>query len=194
MSQYPAVKATPGMEGRPKIAITGTGSTGSTFLCKVLSRWFDTGGETEHWPLGLTSQEVLDQPELIKHPYLMVSLLDWVEKGLVDVRHVLLTFREPRQTIYSMRAKGLAFPAGAALGTVQDKGAVITLFAHYGMFVHTAMVRELSMTMLLHPRLALDAEYCWGQLGPLRDEVPWVEFREHHAEVSNPSMIKERAG
>ena len=193
---YPAVRASPGKEGRPKIIITGPGSTGSTFLTMVLSRWFDAGGNGhgEHYPFKRTKQEVHDQPEMIKHPYLMLETPCWLRDGWVEVRHVLLTYRDADQTIMSIIEKGLRIPS-ISMG-MRDKipplPKGVDLYLAYGFFVHEMVTRGISMTHLMHPRMALNASYCYESLGPLRDAIPWVEFLEEHARVSDPSKIKER--
>jgi hypothetical protein len=175
--------------GGPKVVITGTGRAGTTLLVQVLTDLgLDTGFAPDHdvddrVHAGLEFRiESPNAPRIIKDPNLSRRLGGLLERGEVEIEHVIIPVRELDVAVAS-RVRNTRYGSnlhtfGGLFGTpraTRQKEALALLFYE---LLYTVARFDLPHTLLLFPRFTEDWEYTFAKLSFLDPSVPPERWRE----------------
>ena len=187
-----------------KIVITGTGRAGTTLLVQLLT---DLGLDTGYQPearvdadtrAGL-ERDILapDAPRVVKSPGLSAHLRGLLDRGLVEIEHVVIPVRDLDVAVASrVRAAGYGrriAAAGGLWGTRSASGQRRYLAETLYELVATVVDHDLPHTFLAFPRFAEDSEYTYRKLGFLVPESSPEDFRDALARRVRPDFIHESA-
>jgi hypothetical protein len=170
----------------PKIVIAGTGRAGTTLLVGILS---DLGMDTGFSP-GVPAPteggleryiEHPNSPRLVKSPVLSTRLRPLLQRGTVQIEHVIIPMRDldvavasrVRRARYGLRSKD----RGGLVGTrsVRRQREALTLMVYE--LMDTLATFDIPHTLLLFPRFAFDWEYTHRKLGFLVPDATPEDFR-----------------
>ncbi|HZJ26317.1 MAG TPA: hypothetical protein VFF40_04775 [Acidimicrobiia bacterium] len=190
------------MSTEPKVVITGTGRAGTTLLVQILTDLgLDTGFDADHRlddriRAGLEFRiESPGAPRIIKDPNLSRRLGDLLDRGVVDIGHVIVPIRDldvatasrVRNTRYGADLHTFGGLFGTARATRQ-RDALAGLF--YELFWTIARY-ELAHTLLEFPRFATDWEYTYRRLSFLDPAIPAHRWREVIEARTDAALIHE---
>jgi hypothetical protein len=186
----------------PKVVITGTGRAGTTLLVQILSDLgLDTGFPPDHQldervHAGLEFRiESPNAPRIVKDPNLSRRLGDLLDRGAVEVEHVIVPVRDLdvaaasriRNTRYGSNLHTFGGLFGTARATRQRE-ALATLF--YQLFWTIARY-DLPHTLLVFPRFAQDWEYTYRHLSFLDPTIPPERWKQAVSARAEPALIHE---
>jgi predicted O-methyltransferase YrrM len=185
----------------PKIIIAGTGRAGTTLLVAMLS---DLGLDTGFRPGvrmdgvsgGLErSLQAPNSPRIIKSPGLSTRLGELIERGSVEVAHVIVPVRDLDVAAASrVRVAGygrfLGVPGGFH-GTRTASRQRRVLDSMLAQLMWTITRFDLPHTMLEFPRFAMDWQYTYEKLGFLDPSLTAEDFKRVMAERFDPGQIRE---
>jgi hypothetical protein len=203
---FPAVRhlrgSMPGMtEPSHKIIITGTGRTGTTFLVQLLTELgLDTGYTRQTWGrdyyehcgAGLECDIMAENsPYIVKNPNFCETLPAFLATGQFVIDRVLVPVRDLDDAARSrIRIGGRdGTVPGGLLGTADPAAQKGILAEGFHRLMHSLAVHDIPHTLLLFPRLALDADYAWAKLQFLIPGGDLDRFRKVFKGISRPHMI-----
>ena len=188
------------------IIITGNGRCGTTFLIRLLTRvGMDTGfsdsdkGVNANCNAGL-EWDILNPkaPYVLKNPNLCSRLDSIVSSGKASIEHVIVPVRDLYQAAESRRdvqrrSVGL-YPdrksiPGGLWGCEDPKNQEAYLAAGFHHLLVAIAKWELPHTLLHFPRLVQEADYLYGKLAPLMNDVSRDHFARAFSEISKPSLV-----
>lgn len=189
-----------------KIIIAGAGRSGTTFLVQILTELgYDTGfkSSTEHilektragfeYPVQvkgkvLEVRKYFNQlPEILKSPFFSFNLKNFIDLGLIKVKHVIIPVRDSLEVAVSRIDVGLEWGIG------EGKGAKEQLFVSnsaLGSAVETCIVRDINFTFIRFPDLVVDNKYCYDRLKLVFKDLDRKKFNLVFKKFSNRKMIK----
>ncbi len=173
----------------PKVVITGTGRAGTTLLVQVLTDLgLDTGFPADHTVdervhAGLEFRiESPNAPRIIKDPNLSRRLGGLLERGEVEIEHVIIPVRDLDVAVAS-RVRNTKYGSnlhtfGGLFGTpraTKQREALALLFYE---LLYTVTRYDLPHTLLLFPRFTEDWEYTYAKLSFLDPSIPADRWKE----------------
>jgi hypothetical protein len=188
---------------RPKVVITGTGRAGTTLLVQVLTDLgLDTGFSPDHRVdervnAGLEFKiESPNAPRIIKDPNLSRRLGGLLDRGEVEVEHVIIPVREldvavasrVRNTRYGSDLHTFGGLFGTARATKQREALALVFYE----LLYTVARYDLPHTFLLFPQFTEDWEYTYRQLSFLDPSIPPERWKEVLADRVDRALIHEQ--
>ena len=187
-----------------KILISGTGRAGTSLLVAILS---DLGLDTGFAPgvridpasnAGLERGMLRpDAPRIVKVPGQLFALGDVLDRGVVDVEHVIVPVRDLAVASASrVRVAGYGRRQGARgglAGTWRPGHQERVLAEAFYSFVHALVHFDVPFTMIDFPRFAGDWEYLHAKLGFLAPEIPAAEWERVVTARYQPQLVHEQA-
>ncbi len=176
--------SSPGGTTGPKVVITGTGRAGTTLLVQVLTDLgLDTGFSPDHAVdervnAGLEFRiESPNAPRIVKDPNLSRRLGGLLDRGEVEIEHVIIPVRDldvavasrVRNTGYGSNLHTFGGLFGTAKATTAARGARAPLLRAA---LHGRPLRPARTRSSLFPRFTEDWEYTYDQLGVPRPVDP----------------------
>lgn len=186
----------------PKVIITGTGRAGTTLLVQVLTDLgLDTGFAADHRVdptvnAGLEFRiESPNAPRIVKDPNLSRRLGDLLDRGEVEIEHVVIPVREldvavasrVRNTKYGSNLHTFGGLFGTARATHQREALALLFYE----LLFTVARYDLPHTLLLFPRFTEDWEYTYRKLSFLDPTIPPERWKEALAGRVDPGLIHE---
>lgn len=191
------------MSTGPKVVITGTGRAGTTLLVQVLTDLgLDTGFSPDHRVderinAGLEFRiESPNAPRIIKDPNLSRRLGGLLDRGEVEVEHVIIPVRDldvavasrVRNTKYGSNLHTFGGLFGTARATKQREALALLFYE----LLYTVARYDLPHTLLLFPRFTEDWEYTYEKLSFLDPDLPPERWKEVLAARVKPDLIHEQ--
>lgn len=174
---------TPKKSYKGKVIITGPGRAGTTFLVMLLTRMgLDTGfkpyKETFILELraGCEKSTIFDEdfkaskrrmdrsPEILKAPNYSFFIKNYVQSGLVRVRHVIIPVRDLTESAKSRLSVNLRWCIEDHEGVEEQEKVVAEAL---GRAVEACVVCKIPCTILRFPDLVNNVEYLYSQLSPI---------------------------
>jgi hypothetical protein len=186
----------------PKVVITGTGRAGTTLLVQVLTDLgLDTGFSPDHAVdervnAGLEFRiESPNAPRIVKDPNLSRRLGGLLDRGEVEIEHVIIPVRDldvavasrVRNTNYGSNLHTFGGLFGTARATKQREALALLFYE----LLYTVARHDLAHTFLLFPRFTEDWEYTYEHLGFLDPSIPPQRWKEALASRVDPGKIHE---
>jgi hypothetical protein len=187
----------------PKVVITGTGRAGTTLLVQVLTDLgLDTGFSPDHAVdervnAGLEFRiESPNAPRIVKDPNLSRRLGGLLDRGEVEIEHVIIPVRDldvavasrVRNTNYGSNLHTFGGLFGTARATKQREALALLFYE----LLYTVARYDLPHTFLLFPRFTEDWEYTYEHLGFLDPSIPPQRWKEALANRVDPGKIHEQ--
>jgi hypothetical protein len=184
-----------------KIVITGTGRAGTTFLVAVLTDLgLDTGYRVGIAPNlhsgGLEKNiERPGSPRVVKAPGLSTRLRSILERGTVEIEHVIIPVRDLDVAAASrVRVARYGRELGVRGGFTGTRRASHQRDVLANMFyelVYTVVAFDLPHTFLLFPRFTSDWQYTYDKLGFLAPDKTADDFKKVIEARYDPTQIQE---
>jgi hypothetical protein len=186
----------------PKVVITGTGRAGTTLLVQVLTDLgLDTGFSPDHRideriNAGLEFRiESPNAPRIVKDPNLSRRLGGLLDRGEVEIEHVIIPVRDldvavasrVRNTRYGSNLHTFGGLFGTARATKQREALALLFYE----LLYTVARHDLPHTLLLFPRFSEDWEYTYEKLGFLDPKIPPARWKEALANRVDREKIHE---
>lgn len=188
----------------PKVIITGTGRAGTTLLVQVLTDLgLDTGFSPDHRVderinAGLEFRiESPNAPRIVKDPNLSRRLGGLLDRGAVEIEHVIIPVRDldvavasrVRNTKYGSNLHTFGGLFGTARATRQREALALLFYE----LLYTVTRYDLPHTLLLFPRFTEDWEYTYEKLSFLDRSIPAERWKEVLAARVDRELIHEQA-
>jgi hypothetical protein len=173
---------------RPKVVITGTGRAGTTLLVQVLTDLgLDTGFSPDHRVdervnAGLEFRiESSNAPRIIKDPNLSRRLGELLDRGEVEIEHVIIPVRaldvavasRVRNTRYGSNLHTFGGLFGTPRATKQREALALVFYE----LLYTVARYDLPHTFLLFPRFTEDWQYTYEHLSFLDPSIPPEQWK-----------------
>jgi len=193
-----------------RIAITGVGRSGTTFLVELFTALdFETGYDAEtvmrHTdPIANSGLErplvAANNPYVIKSPWFFRELGGALSAGTISLSHVIVPIRELTEAAESRRRVSEAARQAGLDPNLQPGGLWLTrnpaaqeavLGGAFYILMETLVRHRVPLVLLSFPLLITDDEYCYQALRPVLEPhgVDWHEFQLAHARVTRPELV-----
>jgi len=190
---------------RHHVVISGTGRAGTTFLVQLLTRLgLDTGfnsptsGIYSNCHAGM-ERDLRDPsaPYIVKSPWMCDYLDEVIRNQQVVIDHAIIPMRDLYSAAESRRnvarnagLNGLLdhVPGGLWHTAVpEDQEAVLACQLHR--LLLALAEHEVPTTLLHFPRIIADAEYLYGKIRFLMQNVDYRTFLESFGHVARPDLV-----
>lgn len=189
---------------QPKVIIAGTGRAGTTLLVRVLSRLgADTGYSGDEKGKYVASARAgfernplaVDAPRIVKNPAISDRLGELIERGELEVEHVIAPMRDLdiatasriRVSHYGAR-RGVP---GGVFGTRKATDQRWVLAETFYQLVWACTRTNTPLTLLEFPRFTHDALYLYAAVGWLTPDKTVADYESALAELVDASLITE---
>jgi len=168
---------------KDKVIITGFGRAGTTFLVMLLTRLgLDTGFKPykeayfSELRAGCEKVTIFDEdykaskkkmdesPEILKAPGYSFFIKNYVQSGLVKIRHVIIPVRDLKESTKSRLSVGLRWCIEAHEGEEEQEK---VLAEALGRAVEACVMCKIPCTILRFPDLVKNVDYLYSQLSPI---------------------------
>ena len=188
----------------PKVVIAGTGRAGTTLLVQILTQLgLDTGFATDaaldpNARAGLELATLKGSgPRIVKNPTLSTNLRAVLERGDVEIEHVIVPMRDldvaaasrVRVSQYGRRPDA----PGGMWHTNRGHNQSDALASVFYELMWTLVEFDIPHTFLAFPRFALDADYLADKLAWLAPDASVADFRRVVALCADPTLITQSA-
>jgi hypothetical protein len=184
----------------PKVIIAGTGRAGTTLLVQILTELgLDTGFSRSaaidpNARAGLELPTVAAHgPRIVKNPAFSTNLRGVLERGRVEIEHVIIPMRDleiaaASRLRVSQYGRRLGVPGGMWL-TNRTEGQRDALAVVFYDLLWTVAEFDVPHTLLAFPRFASDADYLAKKLAWLAPDASVDDFRRAVEVCADPKMI-----
>jgi hypothetical protein len=204
-----------------KVFITGPGRSGTSFLVQLLTRLgcdtgYEPGAEDFHDevragceidimanvqddPAWKVRSAFEHSPRIIKGPGWAYFLKLMIQRGVVEIDHVVMPLRDLTDAASSRLSAGLDFLVDDdefMIVTGGDKlhhqENVLAMIA--GKVLEACYLYEIPLTLMHFPLIVEDEEYCYRKVSEFCDDINRGEFAEVWGGLADPQKIQIHQG